>query len=159
MYKKWYTTSMFNSDISISPSRNAAAPSDADFLASLAAAAQGARPAWEPGEQEGQLAVDVFETETDLYIIATMAGSKSEDIEVHLHNDLLTIRGRRNFPVAGATTFHHEECYWGTFSRTIVLPTDINADAVHSEYKNGVLIIRLPKARAKSSIPILVVEE
>jgi HSP20 family protein len=109
--------------------------------------------------EEGQLSVDVFETTEDLYIVATMAGTKAEDIELHLHNDFLTIRGRRAAPVPGPASFFYEECFWGTFSRTIVLPVDVKSELAQSEYKNGVLTIKLPKARLHNSIPILVVEE
>jgi len=109
--------------------------------------------------EEGQLSVDVFETAEDLYIVATMAGTKPEDIELHLHNDFLTIRGRRAVPVPGPASYFYEECFWGTFSRTIVLPVDVKSELAHSEYKNGVLTIKLPKARSNNSIPILVVEE
>lgn len=108
---------------------------------------------------EGQLAVDVFETEESLVVVATMAGTKPEDIELHLQNDFLTIRGTRHSPVVGAARSFFEECYWGKFSRTIVLPMDVKSDSAHSEYKNGVLTVTLQKSRPKQSIPILVVEE
>lgn len=114
---------------------------------------------WAEDHGEGQLAVDVFETETDLVVVATMAGTRSEDIELHLQNDFLTIRGTRQPPISGAVRAFYEECYWGRFSRTIVLPMDVVSDMARSEYKNGVLIVSLPKARPKQPIPILVVEE
>lgn len=110
-------------------------------------------------KQEGQLSVDVLETAEELVVVATMAGTRSEDIELHLHNDFLTIRGRRIAPVPGAAHYFYEECFWGPFSRTIVLPVDVKADLAQSEYKNGVLTIRLPKASLLSTIPILVVED
>ncbi len=126
-------------------------------LSSRAARVEPAEP-WRALE-EGQLSVDVFETKEDLYIIATMAGTKPEDIELHLHNDFLTIRGHRSAPVPGPAQYFYEECYWGTFSRTIVLPVDVKSELAQSEYRNGVLTIKLPKARPHNSIPILVVEE
>lgn len=108
---------------------------------------------------EGQLAVDVFETDEELVVVATMAGTKPEDIELHLQNDFLTIRGERRRPIAGPARAFYEECYWGRFSRTIVLPMDVKSEMARSEYKNGVLTVSLPKAGPKQSIPILVVEE
>jgi HSP20 family protein len=109
--------------------------------------------------EEGQLSVDVSETPEELVIVATMAGTKPEDIELHLHNDFLTIRGRRLSPVPKASQYFTTECYWGTFSRTIVLPVDVKADMGRSEYRNGVLAIYLPKAIVTSSIPIIVIED
>jgi HSP20 family protein len=103
--------------------------------------------------------VDVSETPEELVIVATMAGTKPEDIELHLHNDFLTIRGRRLSPVPKASQYFTTECYWGTFSRTIVLPVDVKADMGRSEYRNGVLAIYLPKAIVTSSIPIIVIED
>lgn len=108
---------------------------------------------------EGQLSVDVLETETELVVVATMAGTKPEDIVLHLHNDFLTIRGRRSPPVAGQAHYFYEECYWGKFSRTIVLPVDVRGELAKSEYKNGVLTIHLQKISGTQTIPILVVED
>ena len=116
-------------------------------------------PEWHEQETEGQLSVDVLETKDELVIIATMAGTKPQDIELHLHNDFLTIRGRRSHPVENVEEFFMQECYWGLFSRTIVLPTDVKSELGQSEYRNGVLTIRLPKSSPRTSIPILVVEE
>ncbi len=134
-------------------------PSDEVFLASLEASKQNAAGEWDTGEAEGQLAVDVLETETELVVVATMAGTRPEDISVHLHNDFLTIRGARFSPVSEATQYFHQEAYWGKFSRTIVLPVDVNGNLVRSEYKNGILVIHLPKMKPHGSIPIFVVEE
>lgn len=115
---------------------------------------------WQPGGAEGQLSVDVLETETELIVLATMAGTKPEDIELHLHNDFLTIRGRRHSPVPPGSRYFYQECFWGTFSRTIVLPVDVRGSEVNSEYRQGILTIRLPKARPmRGAIPIMVVEE
>lgn len=110
-------------------------------------------------EAEGQLSVDVLENGDNLFVIATMAGTKPEDISLHLNNDILTIRAKRYPPVSGEARYFFEECYWGKFSRTIVLPVDVKSELVESEYKNGVLTIKLPKATRKQNIPILVVEE
>lgn len=114
---------------------------------------------WNAAETEGELAVDVLETESDLIVLAPMAGTKSEDIFLHLHNDVLTIRARRSPPLSESAKYFFEECYWGKFSRTIVLPVEVKGDFATSEYKNGVLSIKIPKATKRESIPILVVED
>ncbi len=140
--------------IILSESLDNAAPANLSSLLS----AEEKSFSWDDDREDGQLAVDVLETEENLVIIATMAGTKPEDIELHLHNDLLTIRGRRESPVPSATHYFNKECYWGKFSRTIVLPTDIKSELVYSEYKNGVLTIHLPKTQTTETITIMVIE-
>ena len=108
---------------------------------------------------EGQLAVDVAQTEGELIVIAAMAGTPPESIQLHLHNDLLTIRGERKSPIDFSAEHFYQECYWGKFSRSIVLPVDVKSEMVQAQYKNGVLIVRLPKANPNSDIPIMVIEE
>lgn len=129
-----------------------------DTVAYFSALAKTVPPDWVEGREEGQLSVDVMETEDEVAIVATMAGTRPEDIELHLHNDFLTIRGRRIRPVE-PLEFFTKECFWGNFSRTIVLPVDVKGDLARSEYKHGVLTIRLPKSTRNSSIPIMVIEE
>lgn len=110
-------------------------------------------------EGEGKLSVDVLQNDLEITIVATMAGTKPEDIELHLHNDLLTIRGHRHNPVSRSFETYFAECYWGNFSRTIVLPADVRPELAKAEYRHGVLMISLPKAKPDNSIPIMVVEE
>lgn len=110
-------------------------------------------------ETEGQLAVDVAQTPDELVVMAAMAGTLPESIELHLHNDLLTIRGERKSPIDPSSEHFHQECYWGKFSRSIVLPVDVKAEMVQAQYKNGVLTIRLPKANQNNDIPIMVIED
>jgi HSP20 family protein len=108
---------------------------------------------------EGQLAVDVLQTEHELIVVAAMAGTKPEHIQLHLHNDLLTIRGERFSPVSVAGEYFYQECYWGKFSRSIILPADVRAELAQAQYSNGVLTIKLPKIDNRNSIPIMVIEE
>lgn len=110
-------------------------------------------------EPEGQLAVDVVETPNEIIVVVAMAGTKPEDIELHLANDVFTIRGKRSAPVPPNSTFFYHECFWGRFSRTIVLPTNVKSEHTQAVYRNGVLTVTLPKARAENGIPIMVIEE
>ncbi len=110
-------------------------------------------------ETEGQLAVDVAQTPDELIVMAAMAGTLPESVELHLHNDLLTIRGERKSPIDPSSEHFYQECYWGKFSRSIVLPVDVKAEMVQAQYKNGVLTIRLPKAGQNNNIPIMVIED
>jgi len=110
-------------------------------------------------EDEGQLNIDVAEGEDDLIIVATMAGTSSNKLELHLQNDLLIIRGERFSPISSSAQYFHRELFWGKFSRTIVLPVDVQHELAAAEYKNGILVVRLPKVKTNKSIPIIVVEE
>ncbi len=116
---------------------------------------------WQEHQQEGQLAVDVAETEKDLVVVSTIAGALAEKLEVYLHNDLLTIRGLRVSPIneLNQDDYFHQECYWGKFSRTIVLPVDVKSDLARAEYNNGVLLIKIPKQKLETKVPIIIVEE
>lgn len=107
---------------------------------------------------EGQLAVDVYQDEKNVYVQAIVGGIKPEDIEVHLNNDMLTIKGKRLQPDAQIQPEHYyiQECYWGGFSRSIILPIDIQNEHVEAITENGVLKITLPKSDRPrhSRIPI-----
>lgn len=100
-------------------------------------------------EQEGQLTVDVFQDDTNIVIQSTIAGVSPDDLDVSITNDMVTIRGerRRSYDVDSEDYFY-QECYWGTFSRSIILPVEIDADRAEAKIKNGILTIRIPKANA-----------
>lgn len=108
---------------------------------------------------EGQLAVDVAQFNDEIIVAAPMAGCRPENVELHLHNDVLTIRGERKAPIDAQADFFYKECYWGKFSRTIVLPVEVKVEMARAEFKNGVLTIALPKNKIDGTIPIIVVEE
>lgn len=112
--------------------------------------------------EEGQLAVDVLETDQEVVVISTMAGAVTDKIELYLRHDLLTIRGFRKDPIEPdkVVQVFHQECFWGSFSRTVVLPIDVKADLASAEYGNGILMIRIPKRESRErAIPIRIVEE
>ena len=95
-----------------------------------------------------------------LVVVATIAGAKPEDISVNINNDLLTIRGRREKEIGiEEKDYFYKECYWGTFSRTIVLPVDVLTDEAKATIKNGVLTIVIPKESSKKNVPIKVIDE
>ena len=113
----------------------------------------------EENTEVGQLSADVAETETEIIVICPMAGALPKSLELHLHNDILTIKGERFSPVPVNAYHHHKECYFGKFSRSIVLPTDVRFESAAAEYKNGLLTIRLPKTKTDLNIPVYIVEE
>lgn len=99
---------------------------------------------------EGQLAVDVFQDHhNNIVITSTVAGVKKEELDISINNDMVTIRGNRKPPYdVQDDQYYFQECFWGGFSRSIILPVDVKADEASAELKNGVLTIKLPKAES-----------
>jgi HSP20 family protein len=96
---------------------------------------------------EGQLTIDVYQTDNDIVIRSTIAGVKPEDLDVSINNDMITIRGeRRKDEEVMEENYYYQECYWGGFSRSVILPVDVLAEKIDASMKNGILTIRLPKA-------------
>ncbi len=95
---------------------------------------------------EGELSVDVYQTPTHIVIKAMIAGVRPEDLDVSITRDMVTIRGKREQHTEGSTgEFYFQELYWGSFSRTIVLPQEVEIEEAEAIEKHGLLIIRLPK--------------
>jgi len=101
---------------------------------------------YEEPETEGQLAIDVYQTDKKVVIKSTIAGVKPEDLKIALHHDLLTIHGARatNQEIK-EEDYLYRECYWGSFSRSIILPAEVDNKRVEAELENGVLTITLYK--------------
>jgi HSP20 family protein len=97
-------------------------------------------------EEEGELSVDVYQTNTDIFIEAMVAGVKPEDLHLSITRDMVTIKGRRegNNQVVEDDYFYRE-LYWGNFTRTILLPSEIDIENAEAVEKHGLLIIRMPK--------------
>jgi len=97
-------------------------------------------------ESEGQLTIDVYQTPSEVVIKSTIAGVKPEDIDISMTNDMITIKGnRKKDEEAKEEDYYYQECYWGPFSRSIILPVDVEVDSAEAGMKNGILTIRLPK--------------
>ncbi|MEI6650893.1 MAG: Hsp20/alpha crystallin family protein [Candidatus Moraniibacteriota bacterium] len=96
---------------------------------------------------EGQLTIDVYQTENEIVIKSTIAGVKPEDLDVTINNDMVTVKGeRKNEEVVEHGNYYYQECYWGGFSRSVLLPVDVIPEKADASLKNGILTIRLPKA-------------
>lgn len=115
------------------------------------------------GGQEGRLAVDVYDTQDHIVVLAPMAGAEPASVDVFLHDDMLSIRGKRVHPQMeeDMVQSYHQESYWGLFSRSIVLPVDVISGAAEAEFKHGLLTVRIPKAKVSKgrAIPIEIVDE
>lgn len=96
--------------------------------------------------EEGELTVDVYQNQNEIIIKTMVAGVKPEDLDVAISRDMVTVKGKReNERTVADDDYFHKELYWGTFSRSIVLPQEIDVDAAEAIEKHGLLIIRLPK--------------
>jgi len=118
------------------------------------------RVEWYSGDYEGQLSVDVFQSKEDLVVVSTVAGVKQEDLEITLNNDVITIRGKRyQEKEVSPQDYFYQECYWGGFSRSIVLPVEVRPEKVQASLKNGVLTITMPKASKSRTVAVKVETE
>jgi len=98
------------------------------------------------GGIEGQLAVDVYQTKTSVVIKAPIAGVDPRNLDVAIAEDVVTIRGERvEEETVTREDYYVAECYWGAFSRSIIMPVSVNADKAEASLKNGVLTIAIPK--------------
>ena len=97
--------------------------------------------------EEGQLTIDVYQTDQDIVIKSTIAGVKPEDIDISINNDMVTIRGKRTKDEQiNAENYYYQELYWGMFSRSIILPVEVDPDRAKAAIKNGILTVKLPKS-------------
>lgn len=104
---------------------------------------------------EGQLAVDVIETPDQIIIRSAIAGVKEDNLHITINEDMVTIRGERTIAKLPLNaTVHYEECFWGPFSRSVILPCRITPDDADASLMNGILIITLKKARGDIRIPV-----
>ena|SRR5690348_15443475 len=94
--------------------------------------------------------VDIYETENELVLKADLPGINEKDIDIRVENNMLTLRGERQFEkTVKEDNYLRVERNYGSFSRTFGLPNTVNTEGVSAEYKNGVLTVQLPK-RAES---------
>jgi HSP20 family protein len=107
-------------------------------------------------EPEGELAVDMYQTDEELVILSAIAGVKSEDLNLYLEGDMLFIEGERKKPIQEGGDYFLQECYWGKFSRKIVLPVEINPEKISATFKDGILTIRLQKISKERRKKILI---
>ena len=97
-------------------------------------------------EAEGQLAIDVYQTESELVVQSAIAGVKPESLDISIEGDMVTIKGTREKPQeSGEKNYFYQECFWGPFSRQIVLSVETDPSRTDASLKDGILTIRMPK--------------
>jgi HSP20 family protein len=104
----------------------------------------------EESEKDGELTVDVYQTPDMIVVKSMIAGVKPEDLDVSISRDMVTIRGHREEErIANEEDYFARELYWGSFSRTISLPQEVDVDGAEAVDKHGLLILKLPKLDKK----------
>lgn len=100
----------------------------------------------EKAKKEGQLAVDIIQSDTEMIVVCPIAGVEKSDIKVAIQDDVLTIRGERRKPaILDNKKTLVRELFWGTFSRSIVLPDHIDRKNIEAKVHEHMLIIKIPK--------------
>jgi len=105
--------------------------------------------------EEGQLTVDIFQADDYIVIQSTIAGVARKDIDISITDDMVTIRGeRKKDPQIKVANYFYEEVFYGLFSRSVILPEEVDPDGATASIKNGVLTIKLPKKLKTKKITI-----
>ena len=96
-------------------------------------------------ELEGQLTVDVFQDDENIIVQSTVAGVNPDDLEINI-----TVKGKREkSEVVEEKDYFYQECFWGSFSRSIILPQEVDPEKSNAALKNGILTIKMPKLDRK----------
>jgi len=96
--------------------------------------------------QDGELPVDMYQTDDEIIIRAIVAGVDPSDLEISITRDMVTVRGvREEYQEAQDDGYFHRELFWGSFSRTLLLPEEVAIDESEAQEKHGMLEIRMPK--------------
>jgi HSP20 family protein len=115
--------------------------------------AQGAKPSenehWDEDEPvAGQLAVDVYETKEKLIVKGRVAGVNKSDLDVSISDNTLAIKGTLSAGTEdNVENYFLQECYWGEFSRSIVLPVPVKEEEIEAVLKDGVLTVSFAKVK------------
>ncbi|MFH1656667.1 MAG: Hsp20/alpha crystallin family protein [Candidatus Nealsonbacteria bacterium] len=97
-------------------------------------------------EPEGQLVVDLYETDKEIVVQSAIAGMRPEDLDITIEDDMVLIKGKREMSEEkNDKNYFYQECHWGYFSREIILPVEVNSGQAEAKMKNGILTIRMPK--------------
>ena len=100
---------------------------------------------WEE-EQEAELSLDVYQTENEIIVQTMIAGVHPDNLSINITRDSISIRGKREENQSiNKENYFVQELYWGTFSRSIALPEEVNLEEAEAIEKHGLLIIKLPK--------------
>ena len=101
----------------------------------------------EGGSNWSSPAIDMYQTNDEVVVRAALPGIKSDEVQINVTNDVLTIRGEtKQQEEKNDKSWHIREHRWGAFERSVRLPTGVIADGAKAEFDNGILTISLPKS-------------
>ncbi|MFC1751713.1 Hsp20/alpha crystallin family protein [Patescibacteria group bacterium] len=101
---------------------------------------------------EGHLTIDMFHTPTEVIIRSMVAGVKPEDLDISISKDMVTLRGvRKKAREIEDENYYYQELYWGGFTRSVLLPHEVDTENAEAKIKNGLLVITLPKIEKKKT--------
>jgi len=110
-------------------------------------------------EEEGQLTIDVYQTDKEIVIQSAIAGVRPEDLDILIENDIVLIKGCRSKPFGEEDrNYFYQECHWGRFGREIVMPEEVDNLQAKAGLNQGILTIRLPKTGRKNKKKLLIEE-
>jgi HSP20 family protein len=90
---------------------------------------------------------DVYETDDAYIVCVEIAGVSLDDLRVAVEGDELTVCGHRGAVIAGYRAVHRLEMHYGEFESAVLVPGPVREDAIEADYRNGILVVTLPKAR------------
>ena len=91
--------------------------------------------------------IDMYQTKDNVIIKSTIAGVRPEDIDITVANDMVTVKGsRKKEETISGDDYFYQECYWGSFSRSVIIPVDIDSEGIEADLKDGILTVIIPKA-------------
>ncbi len=100
---------------------------------------------WEE-DTDAELTIDLYQTQSEIIVQTMVAGVHPDNLSITITRDTITIRGKREENQSvGSDNYFVQELYWGSFSRTISLPEEVNPEEAEAIEKHGLLIVRLPK--------------
>jgi HSP20 family protein len=92
-------------------------------------------------------AIDLYQNDNEVVVKAALPGIKAEQVQLSIHGDVLTLRGEvKQETDQKEKTYHIHEQRFGSFERSVSLPTDVQADKAQADFENGILTVTLPKA-------------
>jgi len=141
-----------NDDLLMGDDITAAFLSEEEVTAEPGMAGDAGSPEAENWDEEevvaGQLAVDVYETKEKLVVKGRVAGVNKSELDVSIADNTLTIKGTLNAgEEEGVENYFLQECYWGEFSRSLVLPVPVKEEEIEAVLKDGVLTISFAKVK------------
>lgn len=101
---------------------------------------------------EGTLTIDVYQNENEIVVESAIAGVRPEDLDITATNESVSIKGERHREEhISDDRYFYQECFWGKFSRSVILPQEVDPEQAQVGYRNGILTIKLPKLNRHKS--------